>query len=53
MVDANHRHPLKTFANQWVNSMVHVENMGSPMVSANHKAPPMVGVNHKVPVISN
>jgi hypothetical protein len=33
--------------------MVGVENMGSPMVSANHKVLPMVGANHRVPKISN
>jgi hypothetical protein len=53
MVGANHRHPLKTIANQGADSMVGVENMGSPMVSANHKVLPMVGANHRVPKISN
>lgn len=53
MDGADHKHPPKSFANQWAYSMVSVENTGSPMVSADHKAPPMVGANHKVPDISN
>jgi hypothetical protein len=53
MDGADHKHPPKSFANQWAYSMVSVENTGSPLVSADHKAPPMVGANHKVPEISN